>query len=104
MSEAKFTKGVFRVSIPDGSNGYWDVISSGEDHFSRSIATLYGDNAENDALLFAFAPDMYEEIEGDVLEISHELKNKDLTPHHRVNLLDKLAVKTKLLAKARGES
>jgi hypothetical protein len=58
----KFTKGKMKAHKPASSNGFWYLDLKSKNNNHGGVATLYSENAENDAKLFSVAGEMYEEL------------------------------------------
>jgi len=54
------TTGEWYAIKPEASNGFWYI--NNETETTGSIATCYGENAENNAKLIAAAPDLLEQL------------------------------------------
>jgi len=87
----KFTKGKIVATKPKGSSGFWYLDKEIAPFHGGSIAVLYGDNAENDAKLFAVANEMYEKLKL-ISDLSILSEDKGLSD-----------VVDELLERARGE-
>jgi hypothetical protein len=90
MSETKFTKG-------DWVQRYCNLVKIGEVEWEFDSCA--------DASLVAAAPEMYAMLELDLADLVYELKYCEPVYEHQIEKLKaKINQKTKLLAKARGES
>lgn len=107
MSEAKFTKGPYFVR--KGSVNGMFTVHLGDSGFNRygdymQVALCESDsNAESVAYLFATAPEMYEEIELEVINLDRLLKTLDRHSDDYLFYSTEIERKSHLLAKARGE-
>jgi len=54
----KHTKGPWKATKPQASNGFWHIDYAANGYPNGSVATAYGELAEYDARLIAAAPDM----------------------------------------------
>lgn len=100
MSEAKFTTGEwYSYGYGVGCGGY--LVADTKHESTDDIRTA--NECRANASLIAAAPNMYDEIENDIKELDHELKNQELNPIARSKLQHRRNYKVQLLAKARGE-
>lgn len=90
MSDIKFTKGEWRVS--DDFDIYCGAV----------LVSYVVEGSEDDAHLIAAAPDMYAEIENDIVFFKYLLIDA-ITDGERNAIQSKINSKNTLLAKARGE-
>jgi len=70
MSEAKFTKGDWSISKPEGSNGYIHINSGNFDFGDIATVSDCGGEGTANAQLIKASPKMYEMLES----VSHELR------------------------------
>lgn len=115
MSEAKFTKGEWKViksgeSFLDGGL-LVSATSKSEDkssfYFENEILIAATTNDDKEAVanahLIAAGPEMYKEIEGDIKNLKSLLMGIDPSSLESAAIEKKISRKKKLLAKARGE-
>lgn len=92
MGEAEFTKEPLFAYMPNVLNECWHVVKGD----SESVANFYGDNARENAILFAVSQNMY----GILQSIVNEAKDYQRRTGNIVTWAHEAEF---LLAKARGE-
>lgn len=100
MSEAKFTKGPWVACV--SSSGYLDICTAIKDKGNGNCIVANDIDEDYETLLLVL-PEMYAEIERDVLEIEARLKFADKRTLAVNPDFESLERKKALLAKARGE-
>ena len=107
MSETKFTKGEWVSCIRSCylNQGYVSVEADGKRIYGESMYNTSEVEDTANAHLIASAPEMYSILELDLADLVYELKYCEPIYEHQIEKLKaKINQKTKLLAKARGES
>ncbi|MEO9497688.1 MAG: hypothetical protein ABJG42_24655 [Vibrio splendidus] len=97
MSEAKFTKGDWRVERFVNGNGFEIAFNEDGEVIADYVYT------EPDAHLIAAAPKMYKDIEADIEWLERLAKRYAIGSYELRSIHSRIEVKRNLLAEARGE-
>ena len=107
MSKEKFSSGKWVVYIGHVSLncGFVSVCCGDKTVYGREMYKSTEIESIANAYLIAAAPEMYEEIESDLADLVYDLEYCEPVYEHQIEKLkSKINQKTKLLAKARGET